>query len=200
MILTQTIDACLPDERLMQVCPDWLKPMVIVGVFTGFRRSNVVKLKWSEVDLENRLFHLEKTKNGEPLTVPMAQPAYDILVTRQTGKVFYINCPYVFHENGKLYKLNRVSVAFRRAIKRAGIEDFRLHDLRHDFGSKVSQKQIDEYRIQLLLGQKSSRMAQRYTHLRVENLREAISKTFDEGGTKGGTEVINENAIVVINL
>jgi site-specific recombinase XerD len=76
-------------------------------------------------------------------------------------------------------------VAFKRACKRAGIENFRFHDLRHDFASKLVQNGNDLYVVQKLLGHSDGRMTQRYAHLRVENLRTAVETL--EGGTKSGT-------------
>lgn len=161
-------------EKILQKCPSWLKPMVIMARYTGMRRGNVLTLTWEQVDFPQRVINLEYTKNGERLTIPISSIVYNMLTSMRTAKVFRLNCPYVFHDNGKLYSPGQVSVAFKRACKRAEIEDFRFHDLRHDFASNLVQKGTDLYPVQLLMGHKDGRMTQRYAHLKVDHLRDAV--------------------------
>ena len=75
-------------------------------------------------------------------------------------------------------------MAFKRACKRAGIVDFRFHDLRHDFASRLVQRKNELYVVQHLLGHRDSRMTQRYAHLRVDDLRDAV-ETLEQGAQKG---------------
>ncbi len=64
--------------------------------------------------------------------------------------------------------------AFRKAVKKAEIKDFRFHDLRHCFATKLIQSGVDLYKVQLLLGHKTPLMTQRYAHHYPESLREAV--------------------------
>ena len=91
---------------------------------------------------------------------------------------------YVFHQKGVPYSPSQVSVAFQRACRRAGVSNFRFHDLRHDYASRIVQNGYDLYIVQQLLGHKDGRMTQRYAHLKVENLRSAVESL--EGGHKMG--------------
>jgi integrase len=94
---------------------------------------------------------------------------------KQLSKVKHITSPYVFSKpDGSRYH-NSLN-GFWRAIKRAGITDFKFHDLRHCFASALVQKGVDLYQVQRLLGHKSNAMTQRYAHLSPEHLREAINK------------------------
>ncbi len=74
-------------------------------------------------------------------------------------------------------------MSFKRSCERAGVEDLRFHDLKHDFATALVQSGVDLYRVQMLCGHKDSRMTLRYAHLLPENLRDAI-KVLDsrEGG------------------
>ncbi|MGZ3536265.1 MAG: site-specific integrase, partial [Thermodesulfobacteriota bacterium] len=65
---------------------------------------------------------------------------------------------------------------FQEALEKAGIKDFRFHDLRHCFASDLVQRRVDLYVVQKLLGHKSQAMTQRYSHLAPENLRNAVLK------------------------
>ena len=82
------------------------------------------------------------------------------------------------HETHSPYK---VSVAFKRACKRAGVEDLRLHDLRHDFATLMLRKTKNLVDVQHALGHKDSRMTLRYAHLLPEDLRSAYEAIDNEG-------------------
>jgi len=168
-------------ERLRFTLPSWLRPIVIVACQTGLRRSNLVHLKVSQVDFKNNLIHVGKTKNGEPICIPMTQLVRETIqnVIRERKVI----SPYVFcDERGKPYTKEQVTVAFGRAVKRAKIKDLRFHDLRHDFATYLVRSGVDLYRVQKLLNHKDQRMTQRYAHLLIEDLRDAISK-FDTNNT-----------------
>lgn len=179
-------------EKLLVVCPSWLKPITILARYTGMRRSNILNLTWSQVDFQNRVINLENTKNGQRLTIPLTETSFNLLFEVKNAKITHLNCPFVFHQDGKTLNPYRVSIAFRRACKRAGIENFRLHDLRHDFASNLVQKGNDLYVVQSLLGHKDGRMTQRYAHLKIENLRKAVETL--EGHKKGHS--LNEKEAV----
>lgn len=165
-------------QKLMVALPTWLRSIVMVTRHTGLRRSNILNLTWDQVDLSRKVIIIGKTKNLEPLGIPLTETVCKVLA--EQGKVRHLNSPYVFcDESGAPYDLCRVSVAFRRARKKAGIENLRFHDLRHDFASSLVQAGVDIYRVKDLLGHKDLRMTVRYSHLAPENLRDAI-KVLDE--------------------
>ena len=161
-------------EKILGCCPEWLKPIATLARFTGMRRGNILGLTWDQVDLQNRLINLEHTKNGHRLTIPLIDTSHKVLAAMKSSKVVRLNCPYIFNQDGKPLRPDRVSVAFKRACKRAEVDNFCFNDLRHDFASMLIQKGIDLYRVQHLLGHKDGRMTQRYAHLKVENLRDAV--------------------------
>jgi integrase len=180
-------------EQLLMSCPSWLKPIVTLARYTGMRRGNIIRLTWRQVDLQNKLINLDKTKNGQMLTIPLTGTAYNLLENLKKAKVIHLNCPYVFHSNGTPHKPHKVSMAFKRACNRAGIDDFRFHDLRHDFASNLVQNGNDLYLVQHLLGHKDGRMTQRYAHLKVEQLRQAV-ETLDKMDSKVHKKGHSENA------
>ena len=162
-------------KKILGCCPLWFKPIVTLARYMGMRRGNIVSLTWNQVDLQNRLINLEQTKNGRRLTIPLIDTSHKVLVAMMSSKVVRLNCPYVFNQDGKPLRPDRVSVAFKRACKRAGVDNFCFNDLRHDFASMLVQNGVDLYRVQKLLGHKDQRMTQRYAHLIPQNLKDAVS-------------------------
>ena len=135
---------------------------------------NICKLRWDQVDLFRKIIILDRTKNGDRFGIPLCEKLAEVF--KSLSKVRHIRSGHVFtRSDGSPYQGGTVSVAFKRTCKRAGILDFRFHDLRHTFASLLVQRGVDLYRVQRLLGHRDGRMTQRYAHLAPENLREAVS-------------------------
>ncbi len=168
-------------ERLRFTLHKWLKPIVVIAAQTGLRKGNIVELTVPQLDFNKNLIIVPKTKNGDPVCVPMTEIVRNTLLrVLQERKVA---SPYVFcDEFGQPHSGRKVSMAFKRACERAGIKNLRFHDLRHDFATALVQAGVDLYRVQRLCGHKDQRMTQRYAHLLPESLREAI-KVIDSKGT-----------------
>lgn len=151
-----------PDEllTLLEHCPVWLRPIVILGVGTGLRRGNILNLRWTEYDERRRILNIQKTKNGERIVCPLNEVgSMGLLMAEahfgrsQIGRVF----PDITKD--------QVSMAFRRACKKAKIENCRYHDLRHSFASWLRMSGADVHSVAKLLGHKDLRMTMRYSHL-----------------------------------
>nr|WP_301399296.1 site-specific integrase [Thermodesulfobacterium sp.] len=163
------------EKRLMKAITDpLLRDIVVFALNTGMRKCEVLNLKWKNVDFQSRTVILEphETKNKRRHVVPLNRQAWEVIKRRLKEKV--ISCEYVFHRNGrKIYSIRR---AFESALKRAGIEDFHFHDLRHTFASRLVQKGVDLYVVKELLNHAEITTTQRYAHLRLDNLRKAVEK------------------------
>lgn len=146
----------------------FLKPIALLAIHTGARRSEILSLRWKDIAFKEKRMILEVTKNGERRVVPMNETVCEVLKSLPVQ----LGNDLVFPGINRL----QLTVAFRRAIKRAGIEDFRLHDCRHSFASYLTMDGENLRTIQLLLGHKDLRMTMRYSHLSPERLREAVSK------------------------
>ncbi len=164
-------------DRLLACCPDWLKDIVTVAAWTGLRQRNVLELKRNEVDLVQRAIYIEgeQVKNGEDQGKPIPGPAYAVLERKM--KVIHISgSSYVLgDEHGAPYHKQRVHRHFRKALKKAGITDFRYHDLRHCYGSWNAQNGVDLLPLSMLLGHKDLRMTKRYSHLNTASLLKAVA-------------------------
>jgi integrase len=135
------------------------------------RRSEVLGLRWLDVDLQNNRVMLPQTKNGEGRVVYLNQSAQSVLQSfpvtaesKSTDKVFAGVTP------------DQVSVTFRRLCRKKGILDFRFHDLRHTAASWMRMQGADIHTVAQLLGHKDLRMAARYQHLSPAFLAEAVGR------------------------
>jgi len=156
---------------LVEASQEWLRQIVVFAVSTGMRRSEVLGLRWLDVDIPNNRVMLRQTKNGESRIVYLNQSAQSIvhsLPTRAefkpTDRVFDGVTP------------DQVSVNFRRLCKKMGILDFRFHDLRHTAASWMRMQGADIHTVAQLLGHKDLRMAARYQHLSPAFLAEAVGR------------------------
>jgi len=162
-------------------CSEWLLPMFLVARYTGMRQGNLLNLRWGDVDLFRKVIILDKTKNGERLGIPICRKLYMVLLRIRKTKHF--ESSLVFHnpDGSKIYR-EKLRREFRDACKKAGIKDFRWHDLRHDFASELVQKGVSLYVVQQLLGHRDGRMTKRYAHLAPENLRYAVENLDELSG------------------
>ncbi|MGO9263963.1 MAG: tyrosine-type recombinase/integrase [Candidatus Binataceae bacterium] len=157
-------------ERLLAVCEEsssrYLHSFVVVALNTGMRRNEILGLTQRSIDWPNRVATLNDTKNGEARHVYLNDAALEAL-----GRLLPPS------DRDRLFPLgpNQTSMMFRRAVKRAGLEDFRLHDLRHTFASYQAMSGIAGRGLQSLLGHKDPRMTMRYSHLSEAFLRAAVN-------------------------
>jgi integrase len=157
---------------LMQELPPHLADMALFSVATGLRQGNVRLLEWAEVNLELRHAWItaDKHKNGQPHAVPLNDAAIDVL-KRQIGK----HEQYVFTYQGNPIA-NVSTKAWWAALERAGIDNFRWHDLRHTFATWHRQAGTPTHELQRLGGWKTLSMVERYAHVAPEGLQGLASR------------------------
>jgi integrase len=168
------------EEQLLLHSPEWLKGIVIFALDTGCRRGEIVDLKWKDVDLIEEKVTIFGTKTESSRTIPLTKQLVDLLKQKKRKE----SSEYVFTNSiGKKLDKDKISRSFKEACKRAGIENFRFHDLRHTFATRLAQKGVDPYTVQKLLGHKCAQTMQRYAHHCLESLRPAIAVLEKEYGT-----------------
>lgn len=155
-------------KKLIDSCAPHLKPIVIMALNTGMRRGEILNLKWSDISLKNRNILVRNSKSNTSRIIPMNDTVYKTLKsTPKKGE-------YLFNLDGN--KIGDIKKSFKNALKRAGIEGFRFHDLRHTFASHLAMLGCNLKTIQELLGHKDIKMTFRYAHLTQSNLRETVQK------------------------
>jgi len=180
-ILTEEEEARLLEVVRLTAKSQHLEPIIITALNTGMRKGKILNLKWSNVDFKNGVIIVEGTKNGEIRKVPMNQK---LTATLESGKKTSKG-DYVFSENGEPY--GDVKTGWWTALKKAGIENFRFHNLRHTFGSRLGMKGTDIKTIAELMGHKDIKMTQRYSHPTPEHKRKAV-EMLDEVTTNFTTQ------------
>jgi len=176
------------EKRLLKSAVPHLRSLVEFALDTGGRRSELLKLDWRNVDLERGRITFTKTKNGEDRVLRLTDRARRVLTNlgpRDLGPVFTYG--------GK--PIRSVKSAFDTARRKARLEDFRFHDLRHTFASRLVQKGIPLYEVMHLTGHKTVSMVQRYAHLAPEYQERAI-EALNGFGHNLGTMDSNEPALI----
>jgi len=156
----------LSDEEepaLMKALPDDASHQrVTVLLHTGLRKAEFLGLSWKHVDFKAGVLTIPRSKNGEPRHVPMTSTVRDILSRRvRSLKADTL----VFPNSEGNADLRWAEKTFPAATSAAKIEDFRLHDLRHTFASRLVMAGVDLLTVMQLVGWKSLAMVQRYGHL-----------------------------------
>jgi len=162
-----------PDEakKLVEACRSYLRSIVITALNTGMRKGEILALCWKDVDLENRTVTVRKPKNNEISVIPINQTLYQELSNLSEGS----DGEYIF-SNGNGHSFGDIKKGFSLALRRAGIEDFHFHDLRHTFGSHLVMQGIDLKTVQQVMGHKEIKTTMRYSHLSPEYVQEAIGR------------------------
>ena len=177
----ETIDGALVEgerTRLLKACKEspnpYLYPVVVLALSTGMRRGEIMNLKWQAVDLKRGRITLLKTKNGEIRVVPIAGHALELL--KAHAKVRPIDTELLFPGKVKRDKPMDLNAPWRTALSRAGIKDFRFHDLRHSAASYLAMNGASLAEIADVLGHRTLQMVKRYSHLSEAHTASVIEK------------------------
>lgn len=166
--------ALTPEEakRLLHELPPHLRDMALFALLTGLRQANVLGLEWGKVDLNrgHAWVASSASKNGRPISIPLNQDAITVLL-RQVGK----HPQRVFTYKGKPI-MNANTRSWRDALTRAGIEDFRWHDLRHTWATWHRRAGTPTHELQRLGGWRTASMVERYAHLAPDHLAESAAR------------------------
>ena len=158
-------------EKLLDNCVnDYTKDIIVTVLNAGMRRQEVLSLKWNQI--RNGFIYLSKTKTDESRQIPINDDLSELL--KGIRKKNQLRSEYVFCDNkGRPFK--QITKSFMASLRRAGIEDFRFHDLRHTFASHFVMRKGSLKDLQELLGHKTLTMTMRYAHLSQEHKKKAVN-------------------------
>ena len=162
----------------------FLYTVVLLALSTGMRQSEIMTLRWRNVLVEDGadmgLLVMEKTKNGDARTSPLAEDAFtavmalrDKAIKNNAGRV--PASQLLFPSDTVENKPVEIRKAWETCRKRAELDDFRFHDLRHTAGSLLAMSGASTREIAEVLGHKTMAMAKRYSHLTQKHLGSVVA-------------------------
>lgn len=153
-------------DRLIQACRESglreLELIVMLALTTGMRRGEILGLRWPDVELKRRQAVLNKTKNQERRAVPLVPRVMELLEAH--AKVRRLDTDLLFPQPDKHTPIDPAHW-FEAACRKAKVENFRFHDLRHTAASYLAMSGASAPEIAAVLGHKTLLMVKRYAHL-----------------------------------
>ncbi|SON49366.1 site-specific integrase [Vibrio tapetis] len=152
---------------------DYFEPLILTAINTGLRRGELLSLKWSDVSLDHRYLTVkaENAKSKKSRTIPLNHSLFTALQLwhKQNTKAVYVFSPYSDKP------ITDIKKPWMRLLEQAEITDFRFHDLRHHFASKLVMAGVDLNTVRELLGHSDLKMTLRYAHLAPEHKAAAVN-------------------------
>jgi integrase len=157
-------------SRFLEACRDDFRPFVVTALHGGLRRGELFNLRWEDIDFTNRLIVVRDSKSGDPREIPMDETLAGAL----RGLPSRFKRGYVFPSPKTGGRLTDVKKQFRTVLRKANIQNFRLHDARHTFASYLVMNGVDLKTVSELLGHADTRMTERYSHLSPKHKARAV--------------------------
>lgn len=166
----------LEDEaKLLASIPenDRLRQIIQVALKTGMRRGEIMKLKWENIDFAKKLICIpaEITKTNHSRTLPLMPDVEEIL---NSLRARYFVDELIF--TGWRASLSCISDRFQVACKKAGLEGYTFHCLRHTFSTRLKDANANPFVIRDWLGHRMLSMTNHYSHATPESMRQAVSQ------------------------
>jgi len=155
-------------KNLIEVASPHLKPVLTIALNTGMRRTEILSLKWKDVNFSKGYIFIEDSKSGRSRKIPMN------IMTLETLKDIKQASEFVFFNPETKTCIKDVKTAFKTACKKADIKNFRFHDLRHTAATKMIEAGIDLVTVSKILGHSNISMTMRYAHPTPENMQRAV--------------------------
>lgn len=167
-----------------------IRDYVLMSLLTGARRSNVLAMRWKDINFDRAEWRIVETKNGTPQTVALSPEALEILQSRRPSD----NAVFVFPGSGKTGHLMEPKKGWKRILDRAGIDNLRIHDLRRTLGSWQAKTGSSLAIIGKSLNHKNQNTTAIYARLDLDPVRDSVNKATSAMLTAAG---LKDNAEVV---
>lgn len=157
-----------------------------VSILTAARKSNVLAMKWEQIDFDEEIWRIPKTKNNTPHNVTLIKEVIEILKIRKkrNTKLGFIDYPFVFpSDRSKSGHLQEPKKIWKKILDRANIKKLRIHDLRRTMGSYMTMQGSNSQTVGKALNHKNPASTLIYSRLDTETVRKAMQKA--------GREILN---------
>ena len=159
------------EERLFKVLPEYLKGIVIVALNTGLRKSNILELRWEQINFDFNFIEVLENKGNKHILIPLNEKLIQFFSNKpDVERKGYI---FINPETGLPYK--DIKKAWSTALEKANIENFRFHDLRHTFATRLIEKNIDIVVAKELMGHADISTTMIYVHSDADRKKNAIN-------------------------
>ncbi|MDD5068928.1 MAG: site-specific integrase [Candidatus Pacebacteria bacterium] len=155
-------------EAAEKVAP-YLRNFLYILLYTGARLSELLGLKWADIDWIKNNFTFNKTKNGFSRTIPVNKKVQAVIHELRARPK---DGDHVFPG----LTVGRIERDFKKARETADIPNFRIHDLRHSFATREAAKRVSSYTLQALLGHRTAAMVSRYINPQEDEMRKAVER------------------------
>jgi integrase len=181
-------------EQLLKQCRRSTHPYLYLFVklllLTGARKGEALHLRWCDIDFDKRIWTVPRSKNGRSRRIVLNDSAVEtVLAAGAVAERYGLTVgadAFVFQNPHRQTAYQSFYSAYHAARSAAGLEDVRIHDLRHTFASLLVNRGVSLYEVQTLLGHSSIQMTQRYAHLAPNLLH---SRTEIVGSIVNGTSI-----------
>lgn len=162
-------------EALEQEPNEAARDYISLSLYTGARKSNVLAMRWEDIDWHRNVWRIPQTKNGEPLEVPLTSQAIAILKRRQP----ITPTEWVFPSQSSTGHYQDPKRAWERILEVSKLTNLHLHDLRRTLGSYQAINGASGYIIGKSLGHKSQQSTQVYARLHLDPVRQSVQQAVD---------------------
>ena len=183
--------------KIVSCADEWIKPIIMIGLYTGLRLSNVLEMTWDQIEAE--WIRVDQTKNDKAVKIPISAPLMDTL--KFLGRVRNLNDNRLFPHEGRFdaFKL-KVQRACKRAHKKSGFEWLRaFHDYRHFFISHLVNQGVNMAVVAELAGHNNLTMTKRYSHVNDKAKRDAVESFGSEEREGKGPVILSDPCQTLAN-
>ena len=160
------------------------------------RKSEIVNLKWEQINFKHREIEVVKTKSGKRRVIPISEDLYAVIeLLKQNNRIGEFVFQYADQKTGEMRRLKYFRRAFENACRRANIVGFTFHDLRHTFASRLVRNRVDLITVKDLLRHYSVKTTERYTHSNQEQKKKAVELLSSKSSGKSAEKVVNFSPI-----
>ena len=167
-----------------------IRDYVLISLLSGARRSNVLEMRWQDINFDRAEWRIEETKNGTPQTVALSPEAIEILLNRKPSN----DAVFVFPGSGRAGHLMEPKKGWKRILERAGIDNLRIHDLRRTLGSWQAKTGASLAIIGKSLNHKNQNTTAIYARLDLDPVRDSVNKAtsamMQAAGLKDSNKVV----------